>query len=169
MSLITVYSLFFDDIRVIAVTVHEDNYFYGLTAVFFSCFVLEVFLASISKEDYFLSFFFWLDAVSTISMLPDIGWVWFSWTGSDQYASAGSSTKGGGASSGSNAAQLAKTSRAGRVTRVIRVIRLIRLIRIVKLYKQAKLAQQKQEEKAKQEAEAKKKRESVMRSNVMRK
>ena len=130
MSLITVYSLFFDDIRVLSVTVDKDEYFFGLTAAFFGCFAIEVFLASIAKEDYFLGFFFWLDAVSTLSMLPDIGWVWQAWTGG-----------GGGGGQAGNAAQLAKTSRAGRVTRVIRVIRLIRLIRIVKLYKQAKLAQ----------------------------
>lgn len=91
-------------------------------------FGIEIFLASIAKEDYFLTFFFWLDVVSTISMIPDIGWIW------DLMIGQGSS------SNASNAASLAKTSRAGRVTRVIRVIRLIRLIRIVKLYKQAKLA-----------------------------
>jgi hypothetical protein len=82
MSAITIYSLFFDDIRVIGVTVHQDDYFFGLTAAFFGCFVIECVLASIAKEDYFLSFFFWLDAVSTLSMLPDIGWVWAAWTGS---------------------------------------------------------------------------------------
>ena len=104
-----------------------------------------------------MSFFFWLDFVSTVSMLPDIGWVWQAWTG------------GGGSGSAGNAAQLAKTSRAGRVTRVIRVIRLIRLIRIVKLYKQAKLAQQKQEEKQKADADKKKKRESVVKHPIARK
>jgi hypothetical protein len=86
-------------------------------------FTLEIILASVAKEEYFLTFFFWLDVVSTLSMLTDIGWVW------DIMVGENSSSKAG------NAAQLAKTSRAGRVTRVIRVIRLIRLIRIVKLYK----------------------------------
>jgi hypothetical protein len=46
-------------------------------------------LASIAKEDYFLSFFFWLDLVSTVSMLPDIGWVWQAWTGGGGSAQAG--------------------------------------------------------------------------------
>jgi hypothetical protein len=27
------------------------------------------------KKDYFLSFFFWLDLVSTVSMIFDIGWI----------------------------------------------------------------------------------------------
>jgi len=32
-------------------------------------------LASISKDDYFNGFFFWLDFASTLSLLLDIGWV----------------------------------------------------------------------------------------------
>ena len=86
-------------------------------------FLVEILLACIAKDGYFLSFFFWLDLVSTFSMVTDIGWV-----------------MQGGKNSGSNVTSLAKTTRASRVTRVIRIVRLIRLIRIVKLYKQAKLA-----------------------------
>jgi hypothetical protein len=128
MSTITIYTLFFDDIRSIALHVDDDEICYGITCFCFAAFIIEIFLASISKEDYFLTFFFWLDVVSTLSMIPDIGWIWDAMIGTGDSSSAG------------NAASLAKTSRAGRVTRVIRVIRLIRLIRIVKLYKQAKLA-----------------------------
>lgn len=131
MSAITVYSLFFDDIKMLAFTVDSDVAVSSVTTFCFCMFCIEIFLASICKENYFMTFFFWLDVVSTLSMLTDIMWVWEAMTG------------GGSSGQGGNAAQLAKTSRAGRVTRVIRVIRLIRLIRIVKLYKQAKLAQQK--------------------------
>ena len=92
MSLITIYTLFFDDIRVLSVTIHEDKWFFGLTAAFFAFFSIEVFLASLSKDDYFLSFFFWLDAVSTVSLLPDIGWVWDAWTGGGGAHSAGNTT-----------------------------------------------------------------------------
>jgi len=38
-------------------------------------FTIEIIVASISKEDYFLSFYFWLDLVSTISLITDIGWI----------------------------------------------------------------------------------------------
>ena len=75
------------------------------------------------------SFFFWLDIISTVTMIPDCGWIWEPLID--------------GNDGGDSATDLAKTSRAGRVTRVIRVIRLIRLIRIVKLYKQKQLADQK--------------------------
>ncbi len=130
MTIITIYALFFDDIRMIYFPRSKDDYFFGVTLFGMVCFALEIFFASISKEDYFNGFFFWLDFVSTISMIPDCGWIW-------------DPIIGGG---GSDVTDLSKTSRTARVTRVIRVIRLIRLIRIVKLYKQAKLAQRKAEE-----------------------
>jgi len=125
MTLVTVYALFFDDIRIVFFSKENDDYFFGLTLFGMICFAVEIILASISKEDYFLTFFFWLDLVSTLSMIPDCGWIWDPITG-------------GGSTS---ATDLTGTARAGRVTRVIRVIRLIKLIRIVKLYKQAKMAQ----------------------------
>ena len=99
-----------------------------------------------------MTFFFWLDLIATLSMFPDIGWLW------DLVTGQGSTPQSG------NAAQLAKTSRAGRVTRIIRVIRLIRLIRIVKLYKQAKLAEQRKE--ALERREIKKKMEALKRGST---
>jgi hypothetical protein len=123
MSLITVYSLFFDDMKMLITDATTDYIVWTITSWACGMFFIEIILASICKEDYFLTFFFWLDLISTISMLTDIGWIWNAMTGS------------GGSATAGNAATLAKTSRAGRVTRVIRIIRLIRLIRIVKLYK----------------------------------
>lgn len=132
MTIITIYALFFDDIRVLLFPQDADPVFYAITLFGLICFTIEIILASYAKEDYLLSFFFWLDIVSTLSMVPDIGWIWAPLIG--------------GADRSADATDLAKTSRAGRVTRVIRVIRLIRLIRIVKLYKQAQHVQKKQNE-----------------------
>lgn len=126
MTLITVYSLFFDDIRTLSLPPSEDDTVYGISTACMVCFAIEIFFACLAKDEYFLSFFFWLDVIATLSMIPDIGWIWNAITG--------------GGKGVANAGSLAKTSRASRVTRVIRVIRLIRLIRIVKLYKSAKLA-----------------------------
>jgi hypothetical protein len=117
MTLITIYSLFFDDIRSLGFPKSADNVFYIITCFCMFCFLIEILLASIAKDDYFLTFFFWLDLVSTLSMITDVGWVM------------------SGKNSGGNVGSLAKTGRASRVTRVIRIVRLIRLIRIVKLYK----------------------------------
>jgi hypothetical protein len=132
MTIITIYALFFDDIRVLLFPKDADPVFYAITLFGLICFTVEIVLASYAKEDYLLSFFFWLDIISTISMVPDIGWIWEPLIG--------------GGDRSADATDLAKTSRAGRVTRVIRVIRLIRLIRIVKLYKQAQHVQKKQNE-----------------------
>jgi hypothetical protein len=128
MTLITVYSLFFDDIRAATCKPWSDQLFWGFTLFSMICFAVEITLASIVKEGYFLSFFFWLDVISTITMITDCGWIW------------NPIISGGNASGANKSTSLAKTSRAARVTRVIRIIRLIRLIRIVKLYKQAKHA-----------------------------
>lgn len=124
MTIITIYALFFDDIRVLAFEKTADPVFYGFTLFGMICFTIEIMLASYAKEDYLFSFFFWLDIISTLSMVPDIGWIRDEMFGSDNQSH--------------NATDLAKTSRAGRVTRVVRVIRIVRLVRIVKLYKQAK-------------------------------
>jgi hypothetical protein len=123
MTILTVYALYFDDLRILLFTKEVDDIFYGITLLGIICFAGECGLACYAKHDYPLSFFFWLDIVSTVSMIPDCGWIW-DWI-------MGESDEGGG-----NAASLAKSTRASRVTRVIRRIRLIRLIRIVKLYKQ---------------------------------
>jgi hypothetical protein len=124
MTIITLYALFGDDVRVLFFTKKADNVFYSLTTLSFASFLTELFLSCYSKDDYFLGFYFWLDLVSTLSLIMDIGWVM-------NAGSSGGSTK--------KATSVAKAGRGARIGtkagRVTRVIRLIRLIRIVKLYK----------------------------------
>lgn len=86
MTLITFYSLFFDDIRVLVLHPDADDICYGVTTACMLFFIIEIILASLVKEEYFLSFFFWLDLVSTISMITDIGWLYNAMTGGDQGA-----------------------------------------------------------------------------------
>lgn len=76
MTLITIYALFFDDIRMLAFPKSTDDIFYGITLVAMIAYTIEIICASIAVDDYFLSFFFWLDLISTISMIPDCGWIW---------------------------------------------------------------------------------------------
>ena len=77
MAIITIYSLFFDDIRIICLPKSVDDAFFGLTLFSFIAYCIEVVLACVAIDGYFNSFFFWLDVVSTITMLPDCGWIWF--------------------------------------------------------------------------------------------
>jgi hypothetical protein len=129
MTILTFYALFFDDIRIIYFEKEFDDIFYGLTAAGILIFFIEIVLSSYAKPDYPSSFFFYLDIISTLSMVPDCGWIW------ELIINNGMESR--------SATDLAKASRAGRVTRVIRVIRLIRLIKIVRLYKQTVIAQRK--------------------------
>jgi hypothetical protein len=78
------------------------------------------------------SFYFWLDLVATISLVPDIGFLWDPLTGADDV------TEDSATSDAEQIQNAGKASRAGtRTSRIIRVMRLIRLLRIVKLYKNA--------------------------------
>ena len=102
-------------------------------------FAIELIIASIAKDEYFLGFYFWLDLVATLSLITDIGWIWNRIMG----------TQDVGAANAEQASQLARAGRGARVGtragRVARIIRLIRLIRIVKLYKNANAALAKEE------------------------
>ena len=132
MTALTVYALFFDDFRIIFVGKDKDDIFFALSTMALFFFVLELILSSVAVPGYICAFFFWLDILATISIIPDIGWIWDPLLG--EFTGANS------------AASVAKTSRASRAARIIRFVRLIRLIRLVKLYKQAKLAQHKLQE-----------------------
>ena len=120
MMVVTIYALFFDDIRILFLPPEADLICDWITIVCIGLYTIELVLGCILIEGYFLSFFFWLDLVAAVSMIPDVGFLVQAYEGSNNT---------------DNAADLAKTSRASRVTRIIRIIRLIRLIRIVKIYK----------------------------------
>jgi hypothetical protein len=136
MTIVTLYALFGDDIRALAFTKEADNCFFGLTTAAMVLFGLEIIVASIAKEDYFLGFYFWLDTVSTVSLIFDIGWFWDAILGSS-----------GTVTNAQSAAKIAKSGRGARIgtraSRIARIVRLIRLIRIVKLYKNANAALEK--------------------------
>ena len=85
-------------------------------------FTAEFIICCFALEGYFLTFFFFLDLLSIVTMVPDVGWLWILIIGESQ-------------SSSSQATDIAKTTRASKITRVLRIIRIIRIIRIVKLYK----------------------------------
>ena len=53
----------------------SDPYFYSFLLVSFVLFSLEIFINTMVKEDFKYSFFFWLDIIATLSLIPDIQWV----------------------------------------------------------------------------------------------
>lgn len=131
MTLMTIYALFGDDLRLLAASKEHDNGFYALACICLVLFSLEIALASIAKKNYFIGFYFWLDIISTLSLIPDIGWIWDPIIGNEDV----------NAQNAGQVSSIVSASRGARVGtkagRVVRIIRLIRLIRIVKLYKHA--------------------------------
>lgn len=55
-----------------ATTLPADTYFDVFTSIALASFILEIVLTIIAKDDYLWGFFFWLDAISTISLILDI-------------------------------------------------------------------------------------------------
>ena len=149
-SVVTIWALFGDDIRVLVTNVNGDPTFFIITIFCFVIFSIEILLSCYAKEDYLWTFFFWLDLVSTVTLLLDVGWV------SDPIFNSSSDTEDPTAAASSktnSSAQVAKAAKASKIgtraARIIRIIRLIRLIRIVKLYKAAEKERQKREEEEK--------------------
>lgn len=122
MSVVTIYALFFDDLRIIFLPKEADFVTDIITMFAITLYLIELTLGCIAIEGYFFSFFFWVDLVSLLSMLPDVSII--------------VSTVEGGLGGADSASDIAKTGRATKVVKIIRIIRLIRLLRIVKIYKQ---------------------------------
>ena len=122
----TLYGLLGDDIRLYFFTKQNDNVFLTLNILTLCLFSLEVFLSSIGIPSYFGNFFFWLDLISTISIITDIDPIMRLLTGSNEIVYDGSQNY--------NSEQRG-TKLGGKAGRMARIVRLFRLIRLVKLYK----------------------------------
>jgi len=103
LTLMTVYALIGDDIRVLSTSKPADAIFYGVTFGSLIIFTIEIIVQSICKEGYFLGFFFWLDLISTISLIMDIGWIWNPIMGIDESSTDLTATVAGAANTGQNA------------------------------------------------------------------
>jgi hypothetical protein len=56
-------------------TKDEDLYFYIGFIVSFTLFTAEIVVNSIVVDEFKYSFFFWLDIIATLSLIPDIRWL----------------------------------------------------------------------------------------------
>jgi hypothetical protein len=50
-------------------------YFFSFLVVSFVLFSAEIFVNSMVQVDFKYSFFFWLDIIATLSLIPDIVWI----------------------------------------------------------------------------------------------
>ena len=160
MSLITVYALYGDDVRIIAFQPNADIVFLALSAVASAFFLIEISLLCWCKQGYLRrpdltalrdvcsiyawtnrhstlkwmsklwnmlqpgSFYFWLDLISTFSMVIEMPWFLQSFGGG-----------GGGGGSGEVNSTVDAGAQAANNLKVLRILRMVRLVRLAKLYK----------------------------------
>ena len=130
MALVTIYALVGDDIRMWVLSKSADPFIDGGLILSFVLFTAEIILNTVVVDEFKYSFFFWLDIIATLSLIPDIALMSDAITGalwlakpSDVSANAQPGVVIGGSASQS------------KIQKVVKSLRLIRLIRIIKLYK----------------------------------
>jgi len=127
-TLVTLYALFGDDIKIAFFSKSADEAFNVITSIVLGIFVVEISINAWVQEGYLNSFYFWLDIVSTLSLITDIQWIWTLFVGQDEDYSANNAEQAGQLARAGRGARIG--TRAGRITRVIRLVRLIRIGRL---------------------------------------
>jgi hypothetical protein len=95
---------------------------------------MELLLSSFALRDYFLSFFFLLDLVSTVSLILDLTFVWDALSGQEAFSvDADAATTEDNALAQSEYARAGRSSRVG--TRLVRILRVVRLVRMTRIFK----------------------------------
>lgn len=120
-TVLTIYALIGDDIRNLAFEKSADMTFNGIVIFCVVVFVAEIVASCLGKSDYPLSFFFFLDLVSTATLVLDLSWV------ADAITEMTRNISGVDNSRASKAAKLG--------AKMGRILRLLRLVRLFKLYK----------------------------------
>lgn len=75
MTILTIYALFGDDLKMLAFMEKADDVFNSISIVCLFFFAIELVMTSLCKDEYRLSFYFWLDFIAMVSLIPDIGWI----------------------------------------------------------------------------------------------
>ena len=130
MMAVTIFVLFGDDVRILCFPPSADSGFSFFVSLSFILFVLEILLHCWAKSDYSkgifkvkgyaFSFFFWLDMLAVLSMVPDVPWL----------------ASGLGIQGDLMDSLGTRAGKAGKIgAKSSRVIRMARLVRLVKLYK----------------------------------
>lgn len=75
MTILTIFALFANDVQTAWCPVTVDFPFDVVQSILFCLFTIEIIITCLCKEDYIWSFFFWLDVISTISLIQDISFI----------------------------------------------------------------------------------------------
>ena len=124
MLVVTVYVLFIDDLVTIVGADRSSGHdtmvfvFLILKVIVFVMFLVELVATSWADRKYFLSFFFWLDVLALVSLVPDVLLLF----GFDLFSSI----------SGLTVARTGRVARASaRAARLVRVVRVIKISRFI--------------------------------------
>eukprot|EP00928_Gymnodinium_smaydae_P037127 TRINITY_DN25819_c0_g2_i6.p1 TRINITY_DN25819_c0_g2~~TRINITY_DN25819_c0_g2_i6.p1 ORF type:complete len:797 (-),score=166.11 TRINITY_DN25819_c0_g2_i6:122-2512(-) len=132
-TLLTIFALIGDDIRILSTTKEFDFLYSVITMFCLVIFTIEIILSCLGKPDYLCGFFFNLDVVSTASLILDIQFL------SEPLMAFINDMDGGenqGEASGNSQTGQMRSGRTARVgAKAGRVVRVIKLVRILKLYK----------------------------------
>lgn len=140
-TILTCYALVGDDSRLISTDQPADLIFNVCTIICMVIFFFEVVLSCQGKEDYFLGFFFFLDSISTVTLVLDLTWVNEALLQGDEEDM--DNFQGG------------KSARIGaRAARIVRVLRLVRILKLYKALYEARAAQLRAEKKRKKQKSA---------------
>mmetsp|Transcript_24618 Transcript_24618/g.57169 ORF Transcript_24618/g.57169 Transcript_24618/m.57169 type:complete len:975 (+) Transcript_24618:54-2978(+) len=127
-TILTLYALTGDDIRVLLTEKPADIWFNGMVLACLAIFTFEIIISVMGKSDYWLGFFFVLDVISTATLLLDLTWV--DW---EAFFGGGSSDSSESEDADSGSLRSGRTARIG--AKAARMVRVLRLVRILKLYK----------------------------------
>ena len=130
--IITFYVLFGDDIRLAFTSKGADGAFDALNLISLFIFIFELVVTYAADRKYRGSFYFWVDFVAIVTMIPDITFMWEPILD----AFAGDADGSGGSSSADSVTSASLSgAKSAKVVRIIRIVRLTRLVRLAKLWK----------------------------------
>mmetsp|Transcript_37630 Transcript_37630/g.66914 ORF Transcript_37630/g.66914 Transcript_37630/m.66914 type:complete len:1000 (+) Transcript_37630:70-3069(+) len=134
-TILTVWALTGDDLRLVFTEEPADKWFIIIVIVMLVVFSFEVVISCIGRDDYFMSFFFILDVISTLTLVLDLPAVseWIEGTGEDD--------------GDMNSLKSGRTARLGaKAGRIVRVIRLVRILKLYKAFLEARAQKKRQQE-----------------------
>ena len=128
MLTLTTYALIGDDVKHAFFTKMSDIRFDVLTVLIMTIMALEILLQGLCRDNYFKTFYGWLNICITLSMLLDVGVVLDAISGTDDDYTATTA-----AEANTYAHKMDKENAGGSWQSEIRVVRAMRLLRLVRI------------------------------------
>lgn len=83
--IITIASLFADDIRLFILPKFFDDIYYACVLLNILLFIFEIIVTSLGRKGFFCSFYFLTDIIATLTLFLDLGWLYMAMTGTPNY------------------------------------------------------------------------------------